>query len=188
MGEKKLEPLTSDELRTLVELEKKATPAPWLSAPRTADCARIWSEYRASDGVHAAQSEMSAMLMWPVHPNEPAAEAAAVDVTFANAELIAALRNAAPRLFAEVLALREEKQKLDALLVMERTQARAALADTDHTARCKFRQHFDSEPCSCGKSVIERARALASFDAAALRMSDPGAFVPAPPAPEAPAG
>ncbi len=33
MGEKKLEPLTSDELRTLVELEKNATPPPWKPAP-----------------------------------------------------------------------------------------------------------------------------------------------------------
>lgn len=170
-------PLTPSELSALVELEKKATPAPWLSAPGTADCALIWSEHRASDGVHPPLDELSAMLMRPAHPNEPAAEAAAVDVTFSNAELIAALRNAAPRLLSELLALREENERLS-----------AAIADTDHTPRCKFRTQFDREPCSCGKSVIERARALASFDAAALRMSDPGACVPFPPAQEAPAG
>ena len=150
-------PLTPSELSALVELEKKATRAPWTDA----------GNKLGADGHGIAEVEFD---------------------EDADRALVVALRNAAPRLFAELLALREEKQKLDALLVMERTQARAALADTDHTARCKFRQHFDSEPCSCGKSVIERARALASFDAAALRMSDPGAFVPAPPAQEAPAG
>lgn len=148
-------PLTPSELSALVELEKKATRAPWTDA----------GNKLGADGHGIAEVEFD---------------------EDADRALVVALRNAAPRLFAELLALREEKQKLDALLVMERTQARAALADTDHTARCKFRQL--SEPCSCGKSVIERARALASFDAAALRMSDPGAFVPAPPAPEAHAG
>jgi len=133
-------PLTPSELIALVELEKKATPAPWLSAPRTADCARIWSEYRASDGVHAAQSEMSAMLMWPVHPNEPAAEAAAVDVTFANAELIAALRNAAPRLFAEVLALREESERL-------RAEAKALKSQLALTLVVKRSTAQEAKPC-----------------------------------------
>lgn len=133
-------PLTPSELSALVELEKKATPAPWLSAPRTADCARIWSEYRASDGVHPAQSEMSAMLMWPVHPNEPAAEAAAVDVTFANAELIAALRNAAPRLFTEVLALREESERL-------RAEAKALKSQLALTLVVKRSTAQEAKPC-----------------------------------------
>lgn len=81
--------------RAGLELAEKATPGPWISADREKDDhAYVKSLIDADDGDPIRRravlmSELSLMLFWPAHANNKDAEDAAVERTYANADMIA---------------------------------------------------------------------------------------------------
>lgn len=92
----------AERLDEILWMERVATPAPWRSSPRAHLTAGVQSDFSVTDGTKGARGlpELHAMLMWPGHAQTPKAEAAAVEKTYANADLIAVARNHLPLLLA----------------------------------------------------------------------------------------
>ena len=101
-------PLTPEELRELVELEEKATCAPWIHKRQV-----IYSDHGLAPFVAQTLPDLT---RFPSKSDEEYAER--------NSALIVSLRNAAPRLLSELAALREENERL-------RVQVRAQAAALD---------------------------------------------------------
>lgn len=102
-------PLTPEELRELVELEKKATSAPW-----TAGDGGPKALYERCVILCSFGDSDTRILFTANHHFESEHDLA----------LVSALRNAAPRLLSELAALREENERL-------RVQVRAQAAALD---------------------------------------------------------
>lgn len=89
-------PLTPEELRELVELEEKATCAPWIHKRQV-----IYSDHGLAPFVAQTLPDLT---RFPSKSDEEYAER--------NSALIVSLRNAAPRILSELAALREENERL----------------------------------------------------------------------------
>ena len=92
-------PITDAEFFLLIELEKKATPAPW-------------ADHDRGHG-HAIEPSVAWIGNRCSYPPQPGS-------SHADAGLIAALRNAAKRILLELLALRKENETLLAALTESR--------------------------------------------------------------------
>lgn len=126
--------LTAEDLAKLVELEKAATPGPWLVRPREHD---DWGWIRAEDGSLVAIGRAGTFAGdYDEHERYLRdCRAKGIDPYEHNAALIAAARNALPALLASAAAaqaMREALEKAERALV---TATRAALADSDFDAQ-----------------------------------------------------
>lgn len=81
------------------------TPAPWELTATWRDSPAVASVLCVSSGLpdEAKAPEMLCMLMWPCHAQNPEAEQAAVEKTYANMNLI----RAAPELYDLVFEMRK---------------------------------------------------------------------------------
>ena len=106
-------PLTPEELRDIIDLEKRATPGPW----EHDDGFRIWRREMSEGSFDSAY--IASVKHDPPRDGQGDCVRRVRDLRGDdweekgfNADLIAALRNAAPRILSELAALREENERL----------------------------------------------------------------------------
>lgn len=125
------ESLTTAELLLLIELEKEATPAPWTDFDRG-----------HGHSIEPSVAWVGGRISFPPQPGDPHVDAA----------LIVVLRNAVPRLLLELLALREENERLRSYTMHRRDCDAWCIAYNDDGG-------LQSGPCSCGFEGVQSSRA-----------------------------
>lgn len=130
-------PLTPEELRELVELEKKATSAPW-----TAGDGGPKALYERCVILCSFGDSDTRILFTANHHFESEHDLA----------LVSALRNAAPRLLSELAALREENERVW-------SYARHRYDCESYQAIHNDDGELQSGPCSCGFNDIGKVPA-----------------------------
>lgn len=147
------------DLERLERLCAEATPGRWIVSHPSANCVTIRSEYCTSDGISPSLApELHAMLMWPAHEQNKAAEDAAVARTQANGELLVEARNALPTLLAEI---RSTRALVEAATRQSDVAFRIAMTDTQQAVAGQAlvsRSHY-VEACRATEQAI---RALAA--------------------------
>lgn len=102
----------SMDLDLIEKLEQAATPGPWEADTRDETDCVLWSKAVPRDEGHAGYVGSVGDGGW-TDPPRPGLETAAFDLQAEDCRLIAALRNAAPDMIAEIRALRARVAHLE---------------------------------------------------------------------------